>query len=87
MFKPHLFNATPEHRQVYGLYERIYTLVDVAAAWLFIVGSIMFFSATWERTGTWFFLIGSICFAARPTVRLLRELHLSRLPLPENDPN
>ncbi|MEL6233232.1 MAG: YrhK family protein [Pseudomonadota bacterium] len=85
MFRPDLFAATPQHVRVYGLYEQIYTLIDVAAAWLFVAGSILFFSEDWVTTGTWLFLIGSICFAARPTVRLLRELHLSRLPLPEDD--
>ncbi|MEM9047390.1 MAG: YrhK family protein [Pseudomonadota bacterium] len=85
MFNAHLFTATPRHQVVYGRYERIYTLIDFTAAWLFIAGSIMFFSDAWVETGTWLFLIGSICFAARPTVRVLREHHLSRLPLPEDD--
>ncbi|MEM6357774.1 MAG: YrhK family protein [Pseudomonadota bacterium] len=84
MFEPHLFTATPRHREVYGFYERIYTCIDVAAAWLFVAGSIMFFSEAWTYTGTWLFLVGSLCFAAKPSVRFLREYHLARLPLPDD---
>lgn len=86
MFKPHLFAATPEHARVYGLYERIYTAIDLVAAWCFVIGSVMFFSEAWLTPGTWLFLIGSLCFAAKPTVRFLREQHLARLPLPADDP-
>jgi hypothetical protein len=32
--------------------------------------------------GTWAFLVGSLAFAAKPSVRVAREFHLSRLPLP-----
>ncbi|MEL7348010.1 MAG: YrhK family protein [Pseudomonadota bacterium] len=85
MFRPHLFDASPRHAEVYGLYELIYTCIDVAAAWLFVLGSIMFFSEAWTYTGTWLFLIGSCCFAAKPTVRFLREYHLASLPLPGDE--
>ncbi len=66
MFKPKLFDATPEHVRVYGLYERIYTTVDLSAALMFVVGSICFFYKSLMTTGTWLFLIGSFCFAAAP---------------------
>jgi len=84
MFKPELFTATPRHRQVYGLYERIETAVDFAGAVLFILGSAFFFYPALTFSGTWMFLIGSVFFASRPTVRFAREFHLSRLPLPDH---
>lgn len=85
MFHPHLFTASPEHVRVYGLYERIYTAIDALAAWCLVIGSVMFFSEDWLTPGTWLFLVGSLAFAAKPTVRLLREQHLARLPLPGDD--
>jgi hypothetical protein len=45
-----------------------------------------FFSSDLRRAspaGTWLFLIGSILFAVRPTIRLALELHLARLPVPD----
>jgi YrhK-like protein len=85
MFKPELFTATPEHRRVYGLYERVYTTVDLIAALTFLVGSILFFYPSMMTAGTWLFVVGSGFFAARPGVRFLREFHLASLPLPGDD--
>jgi len=84
-FHPKLFSATPEHIRVYGFYERLYTLVDFTAAIMFVIGSWLFFYPAEAVPATWLFLIGSICFAARPTVRVAREFHLARLPLPDDD--
>jgi hypothetical protein len=85
MFKPKLFDATPRHAQVYGLYERLYTTIDLIAALLFLVGSVLFFYPELTYAGTWLFVAGSAFFAARPSVRFLREFHLAHLPLPGDD--
>ena len=85
MFNADLFAATPRHRAVYGFYERLYTGVDFLAALCFVVGSVLFFYPELVTAGTWLFLVGSLLFGARPTVRLMREFHLSRLPVPEDD--
>lgn len=82
MFDPSTPTASPHHRQVYGRYEKIYTLVEFAAAAAFVVGSVLFFYPSQQIPATWLFLVGSILFAARPTVRVLREYHLARIPLP-----
>ncbi len=69
-----------EHtRRVYAQFEIAYTIVDFLAAFLFIVGSILFFDAETEYAGTWMFLIGSIFFAVKPTLRMSRELKLFRM--------
>ena len=86
MFSPELFTATPAHRRVYGRYELVYTTIDCVAALSFVIGSTFLFYDSLTHAGTWMFLIGSLCFAARPSVRFLREFHLARLPLPEDDP-
>ena len=78
-------DKTARHREVWGHYERIYTVIDFLAALSFVVGSILFFYRDLQHEGTWLFLIGSILFAAKPSVRVLREFHLARLPLPEDD--
>ena len=66
-------------RAVWARYEILYTAVDFGAALSFIVGSVMFFFEAWQTPGTWLFLLGSILFAAKPTLRLVREIHLYRL--------
>jgi uncharacterized membrane protein YgdD (TMEM256/DUF423 family) len=79
-----LFNSgrshdSPRLARLYAAYEIAYTGVDFTAAALFVVGSVMFFSEEWQTAGTWCFLIGSICFAAKPTLRLVREVHYARI--------
>ncbi|MGF1552072.1 MAG: YrhK family protein [Paracoccaceae bacterium] len=81
-FRPKSFDATPEHERLYSYYERLYTFVDMGAAWCFVIGSVMFFSEAWVTPGVWLFTIGSLLFAARPTIRLLREYRLAALPVP-----
>ncbi|MCO6185848.1 YrhK family protein [Rhizobium sp. L1K21] len=67
------------HKRIYAYYELLYTLIDVLAAVLFIIGSIMFFFSDWQFAGTWCFLVGSVFFACKPTLRIVREIHLMRL--------
>jgi hypothetical protein len=86
MFDAASATASPRHAELYRRYEKIYTMVDFAAATSFVGGSVLFFFDTTFLTATWLFLIGSLFFAARPTVRLLREFHLARLPLPGDAP-
>jgi len=64
------------------MYELYRTVVEFLAAVFFVIGSIFFFYESLLFAGTWLFLIGSILFAVRPTIRLLLELHLARLPVP-----
>ena len=82
MFNNRLYTATPRHREVYGRYERVFTLVDFSAALLFVAGSVCFLFPELMTAGTWAFLVGSLAFAAKPSVRVAREFHLARLPLP-----
>jgi hypothetical protein len=76
--------ASPRHAEVYERYEKLYNLIDFVAATLFIVGSVLFLFPSRQENATWAFLFGSILFAARPTVRVLREFHLARIPLPDD---
>jgi hypothetical protein len=86
MFDAHNATASAEHVTVYGRYEKAYTLIDFLAAAMFVVGSALLFSSSDQYPATWSFLIGSMFFAARPTVTVLREFHLARLPLPGDRP-
>lgn len=74
LFKPSRRRRYVSDTQYYAWFELAYTTVDVCAALLFVVGSVMFFSENWQTAGTWCFLIGSICFALKPTLRIIREL-------------
>lgn len=82
MFNARQAAASPQHAAVYARYEKLYNLIDFCAAAAFVVGSALFFFPARQESATWAFLIGSILFAARPTVRVLREFHLARIPLP-----
>ncbi len=79
LFEKNTRDRSAEHRRTYAIFELFYTVIDFAAAFLFIIGSIMFFSEAWTYTGTWLFLIGSIFFAMKPALRLIRELKLAAI--------
>jgi len=46
---------------------------------LFLVGSILFFDEATAVVGTWLFVTGSVLMLIRPTIRLTRRIHLTRL--------
>ncbi|WP_349360253.1 YrhK family protein [Stappia sp.] len=75
--------ASPDHGELVRRYELVRTLVEFLAAVFFVIGSVFFFYDSLLYAGTWLFLIGSILFAVRPTIRLALELHLTRLPVPD----
>lgn len=79
LFSPENGGRSERTRRIWAAFELVYTIVDFGAALCFIVGSVMFFYAGWQTTGTWFFLVGSIMFAAKPSLRLAREIRLARL--------
>ncbi|MGR3320773.1 MAG: YrhK family protein [Pseudooceanicola sp.] len=66
-------------REAYARYEIAYTIVDFFAALGFVFGSFFFFWESTKTLGIWAFLVGSILFAAKPTIRLAREMKLYRL--------
>ncbi|GAB3037203.1 YrhK family protein [Oleiagrimonas citrea] len=59
-------------------YEVISIANDILIGLWFLVGTILFFDDATVYYGTWLFLIGSIEMLIRPTIRLLRHLHLQR---------
>lgn len=75
--------ASERHSELVRRYELGRTLVEFFAAIMFVIGSIFFFYDSLLFAGTWLFLIGSIFFAVRPTIRLILELHLASLPVPD----
>lgn len=77
-FLPAAGDLSQQHRRLYAIYEIAFTIADFAAAFLFIIGSILFFDAATTRTGTWLFLIGSVFFALKPAIRMSREFHFWR---------
>jgi len=75
LFDPSNGTKSERHRKIYALYELAFTFVDFSAAILFFVGSILFFYKPLENAAIWCFVIGSACFAAKPTIRVAREIH------------
>lgn len=57
----------------------VHLLVDFCAGFCFVVGSAFFFYPSLIYAGTWLFFVGSIMFAAKPTVRLVHQIHSSRV--------
>ena len=79
LFDPANHLRSPAHRQIYAFAELAYTIVDFSAAALFVIGSILFFSAATTYVATWLFLVGSILFGMRPTIKLAREVAYIRV--------
>ena len=77
LFHPANRDRWADRPDLYAAYELAYTAVDFGAAACFVVGSVMFFFEAWQTPGTWLFLIGSVLFAAKPSLRLARELHMA----------
>ncbi|MFV1662965.1 YrhK family protein [Phaeobacter sp. JH18-12] len=79
LFHPDNRNRSDRHKKIYAYCEIAYTTVDVSAAVLFVIGSILFFNDATVTPGTWLFLVGSILFGLRPTIKLYREYAYLRL--------
>lgn len=77
LFNPESRTRSERNRRIYALYEIWYTAVDFAAAGCFVAGSVLMLAET-RPAATWLFLLGSLLFAAKPTIRLLRELRYLR---------
>ena len=79
LFDPRASQRSSAHEQLYAAIELTYTVVDFAAAGLFIIGSVLFFSPEATDPALWCFLIGSTCFALKPTLRLIRQFRYLKL--------
>lgn len=79
LFNPDNHTRSAEHKRIYAYCELAYTIVDVSAALLFVIGSILFFSDSTTYVGTWLFLVGSVLFGLRPTIKLYREFAYLRV--------
>ncbi|AGF71323.1 YrhK family protein [Corynebacterium halotolerans] len=79
LFDPRDHKITPRQARRYARFEIFHTVVDFTAAFLFIIGSVLFFFEQTKIPGTYCFLFGSIFFAAKPAIRLAREISLARL--------
>lgn len=79
LFHPDNRTRSEEHKRIYAIHELAYTINDVGAAALFVVGSILFFNEATTYAGTWLFLIGSVMFGLRPMIKLVREVRYLRM--------
>lgn len=66
-------------KTIYARYQLAYTAVDFAASLTFVAGSVMYLTGLPDQQVVWTYLIGSVLFAAKPTLRILREIRLYRL--------
>jgi hypothetical protein len=82
LLDPVLNDLTPRHVEIFWRYQVVRTAVDFGAALCFVVGSAFFFFASMTTPADWLFLVGSILFAIKPTIDMVRSLHLRRLPAP-----
>lgn len=67
-------------RRPQGRSTRDRTGVDFGAAICFVIGSVFFFYESLSTPADWLFLIGSILFAVKPSIDMIRSVHLRRLP-------
>ncbi len=80
LLDPALNDLSPRHLEIYWRYQAVRTAVDFGAALCFVLGSAFFLFASLTRAADWLFLAGSILFAVKPTIDMIRSLHLRRLP-------
>jgi hypothetical protein len=80
LLDPALRDLSPRHLEIYWRYQVVRTGVDFGAAVCFVIGSVLFFFESTTVTATWFFLVGSVLFAVKPTIDMVRSVHLQRLP-------
>jgi len=86
LFDPRLSDLTPAHISIAWRYQVVRTLVDFGAAVCFVIGSAFFFAST-TTAADWLFLAGSILFAFKPTIDVVRSMHLNRLPGQSDGPS
>jgi hypothetical protein len=87
LLDPRLSDLTPAHIAIAWRYQVVRTLVDFGAAVCFIIGSAFFFFARTTTAADWLFLVGSILFAVKPTIDVVRSMHLNRLPGQSDGPS
>lgn len=75
LFSKNNHNQSSRHAQIYAWYEIAFTVVDFLAAFLFLVGSVMFLDEARHTAATWCFISGSVFFALKPSIRISREIH------------
>jgi hypothetical protein len=80
LLDPSLHDLSPRHLEIFWRYQVVRTGVDFGAALCFVVGSVLFFSESTTTIATWLFLVGSILFAVKPTIDLIRSIHLRSMP-------
>ena len=80
LLDPALHDLSPKHLEIFWRYQVVRTGVDFGAALCFVMGSILFFSESTTLAATWFFLVGSVLFAVKPSIDMVRAVHLRRLP-------
>ncbi|HCN91650.1 MAG TPA: hypothetical protein DIT86_00370 [Hyphomonas sp.] len=79
LFDPSLRSHSAAAASLHRVYEIFHLLVDFLAAAMFVIGSALFFFQSTTFAATWLFLIGSFFFAVKPTLRLIREVHLLQI--------
>src|SRR5699024_8443415 len=78
LFDPRKREISEHQARRYAMFEALHTTVDFLAAFLFVIGSVLFFFPELQTAGTIGFLVGSLSFAANPSIRLSHEVWLAR---------
>lgn len=76
---PALQDLSPAHLELFWRYQVVRTGVDFGAAACFVFGSICFFFESLQTAALVLFLVGSVLFAVKPTIDVVRSVHLRRL--------
>ena len=78
LFDPRKREISEHQARRYAMFEALHTTVGFLAAFLFVIGSVLFFFPELQTAGTIGFLVGSLFFAAKPSIRLSHEVWLAR---------
>lgn len=80
MTEPTDNNRNELRRRMDSRYDKLNTVNDFLAALFFLIGSIMFFYNSLQAAAAGLFTAGSVNFMFRPTIKLVRQYHLARIP-------
>ena len=76
---PFLHTLTPQHAKLYQRYQAVRIIIDFSAAFCFVAGSALFLNPNTSLIAARLFLIGSFLFAVKPSIDLIRAIHLKKL--------
>lgn len=73
-----MIHLGPEELIIHNRYQVLSIVNDILIGIWFLVGSVMFLSSSWTKTGTYLFIAGSVEMLIRPAISFAHRVHLRK---------